>query len=41
MAAGMIQKTGQDRGLQTYTSYKRPSLTQTLLGKISTEVDSV
>ena len=39
MAAGMIQKTGQDRGLQTYTSYKRPSLIQTLFGKISTEVD--
>jgi hypothetical protein len=35
MAAGMIQKTGQDRGLQTYTSYKRPSLIQTLFGKIS------
>jgi len=25
--------------LQTYTSYKRPSLIKTLFGKISTEVD--
>jgi len=39
MAAGMIQKTGQDRGSQTYTPYIRPSFIQTLFGKISTEVD--
>jgi hypothetical protein len=39
MAAGMIQKTGQEGGLQTYTPYKRPSLIQALFGKISTEVD--
>jgi len=39
MAAGMTQKTGQDRGLQTSTSHKRPSLIQTLFGKISTEID--
>jgi hypothetical protein len=39
MAAGMIQKKGQDGGLRTYTPYKRPSLIQTLFGKISTKVD--
>jgi hypothetical protein len=39
MAAGMIQKTGQDGDLRTYTPYKRPSLIQTFFGKISTEVD--
>jgi hypothetical protein len=35
----MIQKTGQDGGLQTYTPYKRPSLIQTLFGRVSTEID--
>jgi len=39
MAAGMIQEMGQHRGLQTSTSYKRPSLIQAPLGRISTEVD--
>jgi len=28
-----------DRGLQTYTPYKRPSLIQTLFERISAEVD--
>jgi len=35
----MIQETGQDGGLQTYTPYKRPSLIQALFGRRSTEVD--
>jgi len=39
MAAGMIQETGQDGGLQTCTPYKRPSLIQALFGRMSTEVD--
>jgi len=39
MAAGMIQKTGQDAGLQKYTPYKRPSLIQALFARISTDVD--
>jgi hypothetical protein len=39
MAAGMIQETGQDGGLQTYTPYKRPSLIKALFGRMSTEVD--
>jgi hypothetical protein len=39
MAAGMIQKTGQDGGLQTYTPSKRPCFIQTPFGKISKEVD--
>jgi hypothetical protein len=39
MAAGMIQKTGQNKDLQTSTPYKNPSLIQTLIGKIATEVD--
>ncbi len=39
MAGRMIQEMGQDRGLRTYTPYKRPSLIQALFGKISTEID--
>ena len=35
----MIQETGQDGGLQTYTPYKRPSLIKALFGRMSTEVD--